>query len=429
MFLSKVWVIQITVLMLFSLFQIAIAPTVFCSPETITLTGQWTYHDNNDVPRPLVWARLLICDREPDGRDYLLYDIFGNPGDIYTNINGNFAFGPIDNNDGPGEDGLDIVIYAFTINWAAQVIDADGYTYGVYAGPRWNLSDGPHTINVQIPQGQGAWMIFSYHCGIAAGWNYLDTTTGYEAPMVICRWPYETWPHYHHGGEIHLPDWACWWPDVILHEYSHYVMYTLYGYMPTPPGGPPPEHYINETSNNVTAWVEGWANFFPLVVQNDPDLLGWNLETPHWCSPNWDDGDEVEGRVAGALWDIFDSQNDSAPWYYDSLSDGFTHIWNIMHTTPCDTFHEFWQAWNTSGYLEQSALMAIFQNAIDYRGPGDVDGDCIVELTDFYVLSAAFGSTKGSPRWDQRADLNFDGIVDMMDFSIASQNFGKDYDC
>ena len=201
MFLSKIWIIQITMLMLFSLFQIAIVPTVFCSPETITLTGQWRYHDNNDVPRPLVWARLLICDREPDGRDYLLYDIYGNPGDIYTDINGNYAFGPIQNNDGPGEDGLDIVIYAFTTNWAAQVIDADGYTYGVYAGPLWNLPDGPHTINVQIPQGQGAWMIFSYHCGIAGGWNYLDTTTGYEAPMVICRWPYETWPHYHPGGD------------------------------------------------------------------------------------------------------------------------------------------------------------------------------------------------------------------------------------
>ena len=228
MFLLKKRAIQIIAVMFLSLFQIAIVPTItFGSPETITVTGWWRYYDNNNVPRPLVWARLLICDREPDGGDYLLYDIYGNPGDIYTDTNGNYAFGPINNDDGPGEDGLDIVIYAFTVNWAAWVIDADGYTYAVYVGPLWDRPDGPHTINVQIPPGQGAWMIFSYHNGIAAGWNYIETQTGYEMAMATVRWPYEMWPHYHPGGEIHLPDWAAWYPDIILHEYAHHVMYSL----------------------------------------------------------------------------------------------------------------------------------------------------------------------------------------------------------
>jgi len=199
--------------------------------------------------------------------------------------------------------------------------------------------------------------------------------------------------------------------------------------MPTPPGGPPPEHYINETSNNVTAWVKGWANFFPLVVFNEPVLQDpWsstNLETPYWCSPNWDDGDEVEGRVVGALWDIFDSINDG----YDTFSDGFTHIWNIMQSTPCDTLHEFWQAWNTSGYLKQPALMAIFQNSIDYRGRGDVNADGDVNILDSTIVSNAFGSRKGNPHFDQRADLNYDDRVNILDAIIVSGNFGKHYDC
>ena len=73
--------------------------------------------------------------------------------------------------------------------------------------------------------------------------------------------------------------------------------------------------------------------------------------------------------------------------------------------------------------------MAIFQNTIDYRGPGDVNGDGWVELMDFWYISLAFGSRPGDPNWDQRADLNFDDIVELMDFYVASQNFGNTYDC
>jgi hypothetical protein len=210
-------------------------------------------------------------------------------------------------------------------------------------------------------------------------------------------------------------------------------MNSLYGYIPPTME----EHSINLRSDSTTAWAEGWANFYPLIVFNDP-IFTWsngthyaniNLETPHWCSSGWDDGDEVEGRVAGALWDIYDSQNDNAPWYYDSFSDGFQRIWNIMHTTPCDTFHEFWQAWNTSGYPKQQALMAIFQNSIDYRGKGDINADGIVNYLDAIILGAAWGSIKGDANFDKRADLNYDDSINYLDSAILGANYGNDYDC
>jgi hypothetical protein len=121
-------------------------------------------------------------------------------------------------------------------------------------------------------------------------------------------------------------------------------MYNLYGYIPSSMEN----HYMEKESNSTTAWAEGWANFFPLAVFNKPTfILGMNathgviydLEAPTWCwsQYGWDSGDKVEGRVAGALWDIFDSQNDS----YDTFSDGFQHVWNIMQTVPCNTFRDF----------------------------------------------------------------------------------------
>jgi hypothetical protein len=405
---------------------------------TITVTGYCWYHFNTTLLLPITSARVEIYDEETTGTVFLGWN--------YTDYNGYFTFGPISNNDELGEDGLDIIVIVNARSSAARVITPTGGVYSAQSQTFWNCSDGPFFRNFVTPYDQrGAWWIFSYHFGLTRGWYYLLSTVGYNASTATCRWPYETGPHYHPGGEIHLPDWACWWSDTILHEYGHHVMYRLYGYIPPSIE----EHYMETKSNSTTAWTEGWAHFFPLAVYNKPTrIVGinathgveYNLEAPHWCSPGWDDGDEVEGRVAGALWDIFDSQNDSAPWYYDRLSDGFQRIWNIMHTTPCNTFRAFWQAWNATFYAHPKqnvsqlqdwnrTLTAIFQNSIDYRGPGDVNVDGIVDIEDIYYAAIRFGVEKGQPTWDYLADLNHDDIIDIADVYIASLNQGKTYDC
>ncbi|MDH5481437.1 MAG: hypothetical protein OEY22_00955 [Candidatus Bathyarchaeota archaeon] len=397
---------------------------------TITVTGYWWYWFNTTHVLPITNARVEIYDEEATGTVYLGAD--------YTDYNGYFTIGPIVNNDGPGEDGLDIIATVNATSPATRVVTPASVVYSAQTQTFGNRPDGEFYIgNIATQYSQrGAWWIFSYHLGLTRGWYYLSNAVSYNTPQAIARWPYETWPHYHPGGEIHLPDWACWWPSIILHEYGHHVMYSLYGYIPQSME----DHWFTTTSNSTTAWTEGWANFFPLVVYDNP-VFTWsngthytdiNLETPHWCSAGWDDGDEVEGRVAGALWDVFDSQNDSDPWYYDSFSDGFQRIWNIMHTTPCDTFHEFWQAWNTSGYPKQPALLAMFQNSIDYRGPGDVDANCFVETKDLMLLVQHYGNYKEAPiypPWDQRRDLNYDDFVDVKDILEGVVNYGNSYDC
>jgi hypothetical protein len=406
----------------------------------ITVSGHYEYWDNNGILRPTVWGRVWIYDVDPTGFQRLT-DVNGR-NEWFTDANGNFTSGLILNYDPEDGGGLDIAVFIFTWNWATVVINGTGLIYNFGIGIWYNCPDGYHVdfSSLGVPSNQiGAWIIFSYHCGIAAGWNYLNTSVDYETPTVTGRWPYGNWPVYWTNGTIDLPGWACWWPDIILHEYGHHVMNSLYGYIPTPPGGPPPEHYINETSNNVTAWSEGWAHFFPLVVFNDPVLEDpWsstNLEIPHWCSPGWDDGDEVEGRVAGALWDIFDSQNDNSPWYYDSFSDGFSHIWHLLSTQTDNTFNEFWQAWaahnesGTPGYPKQPALMAIFQNSIDYRGAGDANGDSKVDIVDLTLVIQNMPSYKGQPNWDKRCDLNNDDVCDLIDEIIVISNYRKVYDC
>jgi hypothetical protein len=395
----------------------------------ITVSAHYEYYDLTLTTRPTVWGRVWIYDEDPGGVYQRLANVNGI-NEWFTNLNGNFSSGDIRNQDPEDGGGLDIVVVTWAWNWATVVINnATWNPYGFAVGPANNVPDG---VNADffvsgVPDGQfGAWVIFSYQYGITAGWNYLDSSVNYEMPVATVVWPFPTdSPFYDSADEtIFLPDWALE-TDITLHEYAHYVMNMTYGYMP-----PAATQYSwTETSDNNTAWVEGWAFFFPLAVQNDPVFIDTNLETQHWYTPDWDDGDKVLARVAGALWDIFDSQNDNAPWYYDSLSDGFQHIWNIMRTTPCNTFHEFWQAWNTSSYPKQPALMAMFQNTVDYRGPGDINADGYVNAGDSAILGAAFNSRKGDSNWDQRADLNYDDYVNAKDAIILGKYFGKHYDC
>jgi len=64
---------------------------------------------------------------------------------------------------------------------------------------------------------------------------------------------------------------------------------------------------------------------------------------------------------------------------------------------------------------------------ISYAIVGDINGDGWVELGDFFLASAAFGSSPSDPNWNSNADINNDDIVELTDFFIMSQHFGEHY--
>jgi len=41
------------------------------------------------------------------------------------------------------------------------------------------------------------------------------------------------------------------------------------------------------------------------------------------------------------------------------------------------------------------------------------------------LLSASFGKSQGQPGFDARADLDGNGVVDIADFSLLSANMGR----
>lgn len=58
---------------------------------------------------------------------------------------------------------------------------------------------------------------------------------------------------------------------------------------------------------------------------------------------------------------------------------------------------------------------------------GDINGDGVVELMDFFLISMAYNSRPGEANWDPRCDIcpwpDGDGVVELMDFWLISQHY------
>jgi hypothetical protein len=201
-------------------------------------------------------------------------------------------------------------------------------------------------------------------------WNFFANRLGSYGkvmPSVTVRFPYETWAHYHPGGEIHLPTMNdARSPDVIQHEYSHFAMYQTYGtsfttYCPSP-------HYINGVSHVNCAWSEGWASYVAYVTHSDKTYtyannFDVNEETPTWGTSGWSNGPAVEGRVTGALMDLTDYQNEGV-----DLAQGlmFPLWWVFRYKGMNVNFHDFMADYKSVYAYNTIIVLTLYQNTIYY---------------------------------------------------------------
>ncbi|MEO0183134.1 MAG: T9SS type A sorting domain-containing protein [candidate division WOR-3 bacterium] len=199
-------------------------------------------------------------------------------------------------------------------------------------------------------------------------------------------------------GEPSVPieDTDEWDDDVLLHEFGHYLMDN---YAEIPPNlNPNHRWYLSDSVYKNTAYTEGWPTFFSgrtrvnsgtdsLYVDNKKigsgsALLWRNIENP-WLGSGFDTlqfqgGPWCEGAVAGALWDIYDSHNES-PYHsypslpqfpdtglYDTLTMGFNPIWDVFDNynppgepTNCWTIFHFRSGWNALNYDHAYAVNEI----------------------------------------------------------------------
>jgi len=149
-----------------------------------------------------------------------------------------------------------------------------------------------------------------------------------------------------------------------------------------------------------------------------PTGISLDLELPTWGMPGWDNGDEVEGRVAGALWDIYDSVDDSVDDGWDECSEGFDEIWEAFSTQTDNTFREFWDALKEEFLDDIPPARSIFQNTILYAPyselPGDANEDDVVNVLDLTkVVRIILQMDNPTPG----ADANEDEAINVLDLT------------
>ncbi len=56
---------------------------------------------------------------------------------------------------------------------------------------------------------------------------------------------------------------------------------------------------------------------------------------------------------------------------------------------------------------------------------GDLDRDCVVDIKDVTIVRNSFGKSAGDSGFDPRADINHDGVVNILDAAIVAAEYGQ----
>ncbi len=218
-------------------------------------------------------------------------------------------------------------VYATVFNDATLTyIYTSGFYYDVPLTTFILSSD--NTANIPLdtvsyasaPQSTGAFNILNT---VERGHRRVYDDIGVDLPKLKIQWDtsnVEGVSNYSHVNELLTlagqKDEDQWDEDVILHEYGHFVQNKIsIGY---PTGAGVQHHSWSSITNEGNALTEGWATFFSCAVQEDENYIdltdyGSKIAVNHHAElPSYHPRDsKCEGSVTSALWDIYDSNNET----------------------------------------------------------------------------------------------------------------------
>ncbi|MCL5105639.1 MAG: tandem-95 repeat protein [Armatimonadetes bacterium] len=334
----------------------------------LTVTGKWYYYDRSDIARPISWVYVELL-RASDNA-VLTYTW------IYD-ADGQYTFPAVAN---PGGAGFKVRMKAyFNSTWACdgnplRVVDNSSNDYVAYTATRTSV-DGTYNMGTTyIANGSAnepAWWVMMdlIKCFWWPYWFQADHSTMAGGVTAVWYVGSTNGDYTNNGGNIYLRDAAADVECIPMHEYGHAVQWDIYGGW-LPPTGCPSPHYVEGWSGANCAWVEGFASWYKCVVSGDP-AYRWpgggsvGYEAPSWDAVGWDDGDGVEGRVTGAMWDMGDSVVDG----YETCQVAWSELWDVVYgsTHRDNNFSGYWSRWKSMGKPKHHANKALFQNTIDYN--------------------------------------------------------------
>ncbi len=382
-------------------FLMSMIPPFYAAAQhpSVTIGGQVTYQPRNWNGSNWAIGREIQIDlyeRDLQGHDTKLDS-------IYTNSDGIFAFPARENWWYPDNRQLNVVLKLTThysdINNHPKT-DVTNRLFANYVfpnNPTFLSHDGVFTIPFPLsnswPSYQAVWIFED----IRNAWNYVHTFDDYYDPGYVNA----VWEAGLNHYPLTFPDWLNIPPfsftyggilthfifissdanlntmDTVIHETAHMFIINANNWWYTGC----PTHYMFTSSNINCAWSEGWADFLPLAVNGDqcynfatvnpcagvPDQNYYNLEGHSRADnqPQFAKGDDVEGRVAGALYDLYDSNNEG----FDRISAGFYPIAFFVLSSPqIISFSDFWNNhWEySSGQSPFLSGLTLWWNTIPY---------------------------------------------------------------
>jgi hypothetical protein len=395
---------------------------------TFNVVGYLQYHDPRDAQGVYRPAKFVIIDVWDDDNYLPPFSDDDWLGSAMTDGWGYFALYGLDNGDCIGCGTADPYLVASVHSSSWRVVypgSSDVYAWATETVS--NVAD-YDTVDFgarQIVEGsneEGAMWCYQY---LIAGWQVVANVGPYP-DLVECSWPVSGSYSYESNGNLFIRAVDADAIDVVNHEYAHALMYQGYESIPTDCN--PQYHLIDVPYCEALAWTEGWADFFPLVVVQDgkfdSEPYGDSFELENNTDPGFQEGPRVEGRVAAALLDLWDSNNDG----FDQNSThpvSFRTIYTRGIQSHRDsTFYEFWAYLCNNELNSQQirlGLNSIGNNTIycPCNSCGDANSDGSINIADavfliLYVFSG--GAAPGPCNYPLgMGDANGDGEIDISD--------------
>jgi len=276
----------------------------------------------------------------------------------------------------PDGDGTDADV---TVRFTVEGTNAAVMTRGQPVGEPYSMYvDAPNmALSAELPMGMaiapfvtGMESAIQAYMAINRAHAYFLNTFSYDAPHAVVQ--------NHSGGagyrildeiifvRIATPGSNPLHDSTLYHEYGHHIMAQTAGIPQTEFCHP---HTFNGQSSESCAWVEGWAEFVSGLVAGshivDRGRVGFDLEAPgtneEYGLYTSEIGPDVEGRVAGVLWDIHDSGNGEA---HDDIHGGAQLIWDVLldepgpgERHPAASIHDFLDDWEDARYPSLDGIL------------------------------------------------------------------------
>ena len=176
---------------------------------------------------------------------------------------------------------------------------------------------------------------------------------------------------------------------------------------------------IMKANGASIAGYEVTLRFDPTVIQaQDASLGNWLQGVARTASPLGPNINNAQGVIHFGAYSFGNGQppageSQLAMFTFKAISEGESQVhFDAFKLTDA----------NAQEYVNVQASDA---SITVQRLQGDLNGDCIVDITDIMMVVAGWGTSEGDPNWDPSIDLNGDGVIDISDIMFVVSHWGE----